>query len=72
MGGDATLLKMGMEGSEVKKLQKELARRNFVKDSNVTGTYGAITRAAVKEFQQMAEISPADGIARSCHTQGDL
>lgn len=63
VGGDATLLKMGMEGSEVKKLQKELARRNFVKDSNVTGTYGAITRAAVKEFQQMAEISPADGIA---------
>ena len=63
VGGDATLLKFGMEGSEVKKLQKELARRNFLTDSQITGSYGSKTRAAVKEFQKMAKLEPADGIA---------
>lgn len=57
------LLKFDMEGQEVKKLQNELASRNFMDKTKVTGTYGAITRVAVQEFQKMANLSPADGVA---------
>lgn len=63
VGGDATLLKFGMEGSEVKKLQKELARRNFLTSAQVTGSYGSKTRDAVKEFQKLAKLDQADGVA---------
>lgn len=63
VGGSATLLKFGMEGSEVKKLQNELARRNFISNAQVTGYYGSITRDAVKKFQEAANMSVADGVA---------
>ena len=63
VGGSATLLKFGMEGSEVKKLQQELASRNFLSNSQVTGYYGSITRTAVKQFQEAAKLSVADGVA---------
>lgn len=60
---DNSLLKFGMEGSEVLELQKELAQRNFLKDKYVTGVYGSITRDAVKEFQTAAKLESADGVA---------
>lgn len=63
VGGSATLLKFGMEGSEVKKCQQELSRRNFLSSSNVTGYYGAKTRDAVQEFQKAAGLTTADGVA---------
>ncbi len=63
IGGSATLLKYGMEGSEVKKLQQELYRRNFISQASITGYYGAKTREAVKDFQKAAKISGADGVA---------
>lgn len=63
VGGSATLLKFGMEGSEVKKCQQELSRRNFLASSNVTGYYGAKTRDAVQEFQEAAGLSSTDGVA---------
>ncbi len=63
IGGSATLLKYGMEGSEVKKLQQELYRRNFISQASVTGYYGAKTREAIKDFQKAAKLSGADGVA---------
>ena len=60
--GAEVLLKIGMEGSEVKRLQKELVRRNFLLNSYVTGLYGSKTRDAVKEFQKAAGLG-ADGVA---------
>jgi uncharacterized protein YgiM (DUF1202 family) len=63
IGGSATLLKYGMEGSEVKKMQQELSRRNFLPQSAITGYYGAKTREAVKDFQKAAKMSGADGVA---------
>lgn len=56
------LLKFDMVGQEVKRMQKELARRGFLSTSHATGTYGAITRAAVIAFQKAAKL-PADGVA---------
>lgn len=63
VGGSATLLKYGMEGSEVKKMQQELYRRNFLSQSAITGYYGAKTREAIRDFQKAAELSGADGVA---------
>ncbi len=57
------MLKMGMEGGEVKKLQSELYRRGFLNKDGITGSYGAKTRAAVAEFQKACSLSSADGIA---------
>ncbi len=57
------LLKVGMEGQEVKRLQRELYSRGFLSAADVTGTYGAKTRAAVAEFQKGARLSSADGVA---------
>lgn len=57
------LLKRDMEGSEVKRLQKELIRRNFLAEDKDTGVYGSLTISAVKEFQQAAKISSVDGVA---------
>ncbi len=58
-----SMLKMGMEGAEVKKLQQELYDRGFITKSNITGTYGANTRAAVLDYQKAAGMEGADGIA---------
>lgn len=56
------LLKSGMEGQEVRKLQQELNRRGFLNKDQVTGIFGSITRKAVVEFQKLAGVA-ADGIA---------
>ncbi len=55
------LLKMGMEGAAVTKMQTELRKRGFLPASS-TGYYGDITKAAVETFQDAAGIA-ADGIA---------
>jgi uncharacterized protein YgiM (DUF1202 family) len=55
------LLKMGMEGAAVTKMQSELRKRGFLPASS-TGFYGDITKAAVETFQDAAGLSP-DGIA---------
>ena len=57
------MLKTGMEGQDVKKLQTELNRRGFLSRDGVTGLYGAKTRTAVAEFQEAAGLSSADGVA---------
>lgn len=57
------LLRTGMEGQEVKKLQTELCDRGFLSKVDVTGTYGAKTRNAVREFQKAANLGSADGVA---------
>lgn len=58
-----SMLKMGMEGAEVKKLQRELFDRGFLSKDSITGTYGAKTRAAVLDYQKAMGFSTADGIA---------
>ena len=55
------LLKLGMEGAAVTKMQTELRKRGFLPASS-TGYYGDITMAAVETFQDAAGLSP-DGIA---------
>lgn len=57
----ATMLKEGMEGTEVKKMQQQLKERGFLLTS-ATGYYGEKTQDAVKLFQRKAGLS-ADGIA---------
>ncbi|MEG2202985.1 MAG: peptidoglycan-binding protein [Christensenellaceae bacterium] len=55
------LLKAGMKGVEVVKMQRKLIDRGFL-DASATGDFGDKTKAAVTFFQEMAEL-PADGIA---------
>lgn len=57
------LLKPGMEGSEVSRVQTELSKRNFLDKKYITGSYGSITRDALREFQKAAGMEDADGIA---------
>lgn len=57
------LLKVGMEGQEVKRLQTELNDRGFLTKNDVTGVYGAKTRKAVQEFQKACGLPDADGVA---------
>lgn len=59
----ASMLKQGMEGEEVEKLQKELNRRGFLGNDALTGNYSSATRKAVVEYQQAAGLSSADGVA---------
>ena len=56
------LLKSGMHGEEVKKLQKKLSDRGFLSLANITGYYGTETRKAVAEFQEICGMQ-SDGIA---------
>ena len=58
-----SMLKDGMEGDEVEKLQNELFDRGFIERSGLTGRYDSQTRKAVLEYQQVAGLSSADGIA---------
>ncbi len=58
------MLKQGMEGEEVKKLQKALYDRGFLKSAEVTGSFSSTTRSAVMEYQKAMGLS-ADGIAGS-------
>ncbi|MBQ4040924.1 MAG: peptidoglycan-binding protein [Oscillospiraceae bacterium] len=57
----SSMLKLGMEGVEVKKMQTELRKRGFL-GASATGYFGDQTLEAVKDFQRKAGIS-ADGIA---------
>ncbi|MBQ9949171.1 MAG: peptidoglycan-binding protein [Clostridia bacterium] len=56
------LLKNGMQGDDVKKLQKKLAERGFLSLASITGYYGSETRKAVAEFQEICGMV-SDGIA---------
>lgn len=56
-----TMLKKGMEGVEVKKMQQELRTRGFL-SASATGYYGDSTLAAVKSFQKAARLQQ-DGVA---------
>jgi uncharacterized protein YgiM (DUF1202 family) len=53
-------LRVGMQGEEVEKMQKELRQRQFL--SSVTGTFDDKTKAAVASFQKACGLS-ADGVA---------
>jgi len=56
-----SMLKEGMTGVEVLKMQRELKERGFM-GASATGEFGAKTKAAVTLFQEVAGLS-ADGIA---------
>ena len=58
---DTTTLKQGDKGDSVKALQKRLIELGYL-TGTADGTFGAATKAAVKEFQTAAGIS-ADGVA---------
>ncbi|HWQ57596.1 MAG TPA: SH3 domain-containing protein [Clostridia bacterium] len=59
----AGMLKQGMQGEEVRKLQQALYNRGFLtKNSDITGIFDTTTRDAVKEYQQALGLS-ADGVA---------
>lgn len=59
----ASLLRVGMQGQEVKKLQEALYKRGFLAKADITALYGSKTRTAVAEFQKAASLSSADGWA---------
>ncbi len=54
------MLKLGMEGAEVKNVQQQLRKRHFML-APATGYFGDVTEGAVKAFQRKAGIA-ADGI----------
>lgn len=58
------LLKLGMQGEEVKKLQQALYNRGFLAKSGITSLFDTTTREAVKEYQKVLGLS-ADGVAGS-------
>jgi len=60
-GQENTLLKLGMSGSRIKTMQKELKSRGFL-SASATGYFGPATKQALADFQVAAKLSP-DGIA---------
>ncbi len=60
-GGGYIVLRQGMKGDAVKKLQNALKKAGFFSDT-VDGYYGAATVAAVKAFQTVKKLT-VDGIA---------
>ncbi len=59
----AGMLKQGMQGEEVKKLQQALYDRGFLtKSADITSIFDSTTRKAVEEYQKALGLS-ADGIA---------
>lgn len=56
-----TLLKLGMKGVEVQKMQSALRKRGFM-SAAATGEFGDKTKDAVKAFQKEAKLT-ADGVA---------
>ncbi len=56
-----TLLKKGMSGASVRKMQQKLRKRGFLQAS-ATGFFGDMTEAALKLFQRKADLG-ADGVA---------
>ena len=58
-----SMLRTGMEGEEVERLQKKLYDRGFRSKRDMSGVYDSATRKAVLEYQKKAGLSSADGIA---------
>ena len=58
-----SMLRTGMEGEEVERLQKKLYDRGFMSKRDMSGVYDSATRKAVLEYQKKAGLSSADGIA---------
>jgi len=59
---DPPLLKLGSDGWQVKRLQKLLRQHGlFPAEAKIDGEFGEITEAAVKAFQELADLNP-DGI----------
>lgn len=58
-----SMLRSGMEGEEVEKLQRELYSRGFMSKADLSGIYDSATKKAVLEYQRTAGLSSADGIA---------
>ena len=56
------LLRSGMQGEDVTKLQKKLSERGFLSLASITGYYGDETRNAVAAFQTACGFT-SDGIA---------
>lgn len=53
---------------EVKQLQKFFVKRNWMKETNVTGTFGSITKANVLKFQKergIPETGEVDKLTRA-------
>lgn len=65
-----TTLQMGSKGSNVKKLQQELIKGNYLASGEDDGIYGSKTAAAVKAYQTAKGLS-VDGIAGN-QTLGSL
>lgn len=57
---DTLMLKKGMSGSYVSQLQQDLKKTGFY-NYKLTGYFGEITEASVKEFQKKYKINP-DGV----------
>lgn len=55
-------LKSGYTGEDVRLVQQRLAALNYLKSTQVTGTYDSNTITAVKAFQRLHGL-PADGLA---------
>lgn len=55
------ILRIGMRGSEVTKLQQRLRRLGFLEESNIDGDFGATTEAAVIALQKRYGLE-ADGV----------
>lgn len=56
----SNMIKLGMEGAEVRNVQQQLRKRNFL-IAPATGYFGDVTEGAVKAFQRKAGLA-ADGI----------
>ena len=56
----SNMIKLGMEGAEVRNVQQQLRKRNFLL-APATGYFGDVTEGAVKAFQKKAGLA-ADGI----------
>ncbi len=56
----SNMLKIGMSGAEVRNIQEQLRKRNFLL-APATGYFGDVTEGAVKAFQRKAGLS-SDGI----------
>jgi hypothetical protein len=56
----SNMIKLGMEGAEVRNIQQQLRKRNFM-IAPATGYFGDVTEGAVKAFQRKAGLD-SDGI----------
>lgn len=58
------LMRLGATGDEVMDLQRDLARLGFLDEKkDVTGSFGSVTEAAVRRYQEAHPDLTADGVA---------